>query len=59
MIKMKHIMKAGYRYPFFFLGLFIIELGGLAYKFLSFTIQDVEIFAVVGFLIFLFSLITP
>ncbi|MHB1492275.1 MAG: hypothetical protein ACYCSG_04865 [Thermoplasmataceae archaeon] len=56
---MKHVMKPGYRYPLFFLGLFIIELGGLAYRFMSFSIQDVEIFAVVGFLIFLSSLITP
>ncbi|MHB8360713.1 MAG: hypothetical protein ACYDAO_00840 [Thermoplasmataceae archaeon] len=56
---MKHIMKASYRYPLFFLGLFIIELGGLGYRFLSLTIPNVEAMAAVGFIIFLSSLIIP
>ncbi|MHB1440700.1 MAG: hypothetical protein ACYCSO_06560 [Cuniculiplasma sp.] len=52
-------MKSVWRYPLFFLGLFIIELGGLYYKFIASNITNTEYFVVVGFIIFLVSLITP
>lgn len=51
------------RYPLFFGGLFLIEIGGLLYHFLSgpkgFTVMDLVPFAVVGFLIYLASLFVP
>ena len=56
---MRKIMKPRYRYPLFFLGLFLIEIAGLSYKFLSLQVQSVEAFVIVGFVIFLFSIGMP
>ncbi|MEM0158626.1 MAG: hypothetical protein QW812_03850 [Thermoplasmataceae archaeon] len=51
------------RYPLFFGGLFLIEIGGLLFHFLSgshsFSVYDVVPFAVVGFVIYLASLFVP
>ncbi len=47
------------RYPLFFLGLFIIEIGGLLYHFLNISENDVVVFATVGFIVFFLSLAVP
>ena len=47
------------RYPLFFLGLFIIEIGGLLYKFDNLKPMDIVPFAVVGFIIYLVALAVP
>ncbi|WP_393971774.1 hypothetical protein OXIME_000357 [Oxyplasma meridianum] len=52
---MKHVLKSRYRYPLFALGLFLIELGGLLLYFLKIPMYGVEIFAIIGFIIFLSS----
>jgi hypothetical protein len=52
---LKHVLKSRYRYPLFALGLFLIELGGLLLYFLKIPMYGVEIFAIVGFLVFLSS----
>ena len=44
---------------FHVLGIFIMELGGLFYKFVTQNVTDVEYFVIPGFLIFLISLATP
>ncbi len=56
---MKNYMKSKYRYPLFFLGIFLVELGGLFYKFVTASVTDAEYFVIPGFIIFLISLITP
>jgi hypothetical protein len=56
---MRKILDSKYRYPLFFLGIFIMELGGLFYKFVTQNVTDVEYFVIPGFLIFLISLATP
>ena len=58
-MKVKNYMKSKYRYPLFFLGIFLVELGGLYYKFVSANVTDTEYFVIPGFVIFLISLITP
>lgn len=47
------------RYPLFFLGLFVIEIGGILYKFEHLKPIDIVPFAVVGFLIYLTALAVP
>ncbi|MGP6220169.1 hypothetical protein [Caldiplasma sukawensis] len=56
---MAKIMKSAYRYPFFFLGLLLIEIGGLYYKFVSADVMNTAYFVIVGFVIFLLSLAIP
>ncbi len=56
---MKKYMKSSWRYPLFFLGLFLIELGGLYYKFISANVTNTEYFVITGFVVFLLSLIIP
>ncbi len=47
------------RFPLFFFGLLIIEIGGLLYHFLNISETDVVLFATVGFIIYLISLAAP
>lgn len=47
------------RYPLFFLGLLIIEIGGVLYKYEGLKPLDIVPFAVAGFLIYLIALIVP
>lgn len=47
------------RYPLFFLGLLIIEAGGVLYKYEGLKPLDIVPFAVAGFLIYLIALIVP
>lgn len=47
------------RYPLFFLGLIIIEIGGVLYKYEGLKPLDIVPFAVAGFLIYLIALIVP
>ncbi len=57
---MHKFMKSAWRYPLFFLGLFLIEMGGLYYKFIQgATITGTVYFVIVGFIIFLISVLTP
>lgn len=58
-MQMAKIMKSAYRYPFFFLGLLLIEIGGLYYKFVSADVMNTAYFVIVGFVIFLLSLAIP
>ncbi|SIM44361.1 succinate dehydrogenase/fumarate reductase subunit D [Cuniculiplasma divulgatum] len=59
MIQMGKYMKSAWRYPLFFLGLFLIEIGGVYYKFIAQNLTNTEYFVIAGFVIFLISLITP
>ena len=52
-------MKSAWRYPLFFMGLFLIEIGGIYYKFIAQNLSNTEYFVIAGFVIFLISLITP
>lgn len=47
------------RYPLFFVGLFIIEIGGLLYHFLGISENAVVAFAVVGFIVYFLSIAIP
>lgn len=47
------------RYPLFFLGLFLIEVGGLLYHFLNLSENNLVMFAAVGFIIYFISLAAP
>ena len=47
------------RYPLFFLGLLIIEIGGVLYKFEGLKPLDMVPFAVAGFIIYLMALVVP
>ena len=47
------------RYPLFFAGIFLIELGGLLFHFLKIPIVDVAVFAALGFLIYFLSIAVP
>ncbi len=47
------------RYPLFFLGLFIIEVGGLLYHFLNISENDLVAFAAIGFIVYFISLAAP
>jgi len=54
---MAKILPSRYKYPFFFLGLFVMELSGLFFKFLNLALGGVEVMIVVGFLLFAFSIL--
>lgn len=47
------------RYPLFFGGLFIIEIGGLLYHFLHVSLSTLTAFAAAGFVVYLLSLVAP
>lgn len=47
------------RYPLFFLGLFIIEVGGLLYHFIGIPENELVVFAAVGFIVYFVSLAAP
>lgn len=47
------------RYPLFFVGLFIIEIGGLLYHFLNIPLNDVVVFAAVGFIVYFLAIVVP
>lgn len=47
------------RYPLFFGGLFIIEIGGLLYHFLNISVTDLTAFAAVGFIVYFLSIVVP
>lgn len=47
------------RYPLFFVGLFIIEIGGLLYHFVGISENEVVAFAVIGFIIYFLSIAIP
>ncbi len=47
------------RYPLFFLGLFIIEIGGLLYHFYSIPLNELVSFAVIGFVVYFISIAAP
>lgn len=53
------ILKSRWRYPLFFLGILIIEIGGLYYKFISANVTNTAYFAVVGCILFVLSIILP
>ncbi|MCL5665294.1 MAG: hypothetical protein M1315_00425 [Candidatus Thermoplasmatota archaeon] len=56
---MKSILRSRARYPMFFTGIFLIELGGLLLHFAKLSLLGTEIFAAVGFLVFLASFLIP
>lgn len=56
---MRHILSSRARYPMFFFGIFLIELGGLLLHFAKLSMLGTEIFAAVGFLVFLASFLVP
>ena len=56
---MMKLMKASLRYPLFFLGILLIEMGGLYYKFVSQNVTNTAYFVIVGFIVFLLSIVTP
>jgi hypothetical protein len=58
-IAMIKILKSRWRYPLFFLGILIIEIGGLYYKFISANVTNTAYFAVVGCILFVLSIILP
>lgn len=47
------------RYPLFFVGLFIIEIGGLLYHFLNIPLNELVAFAAIGFVIYFLSMAVP
>jgi hypothetical protein len=47
------------RFPLFFLGLFMIEVGGLLYHFMNISENLLVMFAAIGFIIYLISLVAP
>ncbi len=47
------------RFPLFFLGLLVIEVGGLLYHFMNIPENFLVMFAAVGFIIYLISLVAP
>lgn len=47
------------RYPLFFLGLFIIEIGGLLYHFLGISENALVVFAALGFIVYFISIALP
>jgi hypothetical protein len=47
------------RYPLFFVGLFIIEIGGLLYHFLKIPVNELVVFAAVGFIVYFLSIAAP
>lgn len=47
------------RYPLFFGGLFIIEVGGLLYHFLNVSLGILTAFAAVGFIVYFLSIVVP
>lgn len=47
------------RYPLFFLGFLIIEIGGLLYHFLHLSEDNLVIFVAVGFIVYFLSLAAP
>ena len=55
---MARILPSRFRYPLFFLGLFIMELSGFLFKFLNLALSGVEVMIVAGFLIFAFSILS-
>ncbi len=59
MKKLKSILRSRARYPMFFTGIFLIELGGLLLHFAKLSLLGTEIFAAVGFLVFLASFLIP
>ncbi len=56
---MVKILKSRWRYPLFFLGILIIEIGGFYYKFVSQNVTNTAYLAAVGFIIFLISIFLP
>lgn len=47
------------RFPLFFLGLLIIEVGGLLYHFLNISETSLALFAAIGFIVYLSSIAVP
>lgn len=47
------------RYPLFFLGLFTIEIGGLLYHFLGIPLNELAVFAAIGFIVYFLSIAAP
>ena len=54
---MKRLMPSKYRYPLFFLGIMIIDVSGFLYKYLHATLLQTEISVVIGFFLFLASIV--
>ncbi len=54
---MMKILPSRYRYPLFFLGIFIMEIAGVLYKFIDLGKMDAVGIVVVGFLLFAFSIL--
>ncbi|MCL4412690.1 MAG: hypothetical protein M1526_04980 [Candidatus Thermoplasmatota archaeon] len=53
---MPHLLPSRFKYPLFFLGLLIMEMAGLLFKFEHIPGDEVEGLVISGFLIFLFSI---